>query len=371
MTLTSITRLQPNGCLKTIVIRRRKTDAELTADYVKQTMLAVKKSQPDKCWVWNAHELEPGILNRDTFLCKACGMLSSHNTANICRSCYTIYVRAKRCGVKVPVGARQSMVESADWWEQRDSYKQSQKDRLTRKAKQAIGAPKLAKVVTKASAYMLMLRGASKTYSLSTEVRKELRRLYANEISKIRNHNSVPYNTYAKQLPLSDEAKTDSTGQLHVKCKTCGSYHVPTMISVTNRIAVLAGQLTYKAQGERRASHGESNFYCSDKCKAMCSTFGLKGLKIIDPDCVHEARSYQSKQKQEKMQSQLDIVGCNFCDNEACSYIGTDLKFHHECLVKDGGEGVTDPRMQSLLCHDCHMEWHHKPGAKETMDLAN
>ncbi len=153
------------------------------------------------------------------------------------------------------------------------------------------------------------------------------------------------YESYGHQVLPEDKA-TDINGILFVKCKHCHILFPPTVSACRSRIR------TTRALG-----NGESNFYCSDKCKGSCVVFNFKP-RSTDP----RSKLFIEKEKRSKTrtcqtdhlkQLQCDEVGHNYC--EKCGDI-IDVDLHHTQPV--GTENSISSAGHILLCPGCHVELH-------------
>ncbi|MBU0958542.1 MAG: hypothetical protein KKB31_01225, partial [Nanoarchaeota archaeon] len=77
------------------------------------------------------------------------------------------------------------------------------------------------------------------------------------------------YNTYANQLKWCEEVRRDpeNPDYLQVKCTNCDDWFNPNRSAVSCRLQVI--------NGNGRGSE-ELNFYCSEKCKQVCSIYSQK-----------------------------------------------------------------------------------------------
>jgi len=111
---------------------------------------------------------------------------------------------------------------------------------------------------------------------------------------------------------------------------------------------------------EKPKGFGESNFYCSQKCKDVCPLFGLRNDPLKDTELRY---TYQEKQifNNEVLKRQKKENGYNFC--EKC-YSIKDLHVHHEKPVKTYPLMALDPDNGIVLCENCHYKYGHKTGTE-------
>ncbi len=153
------------------------------------------------------------------------------------------------------------------------------------------------------------------------------------------------YNSYHLRLPITDGATRGINGELQVCCKSCRQLITPTLKQVINRLWVVA-----------RIGHGESNFYCSDKCKSECTTYH-QSSRWTPKDTAHEARvakarGCQGKDKMILRQLQIDECGETYC--EKCRKYVPSPELHHTIEVAKDPEGSITVAGHMLVCDECH-----------------
>lgn len=148
------------------------------------------------------------------------------------------------------------------------------------------------------------------------------------------------------RIPSSDNPIIiDKT--VYVSCKNCGKLFSPRVIDIRTRISCLDG-----------VQSGESNFYCSDKCKEHCAVFNAKtnhpDPRLRKPKTeTAKARSCQSKTLK---QIQCDETnGQSYC--EKCGDL-IDVELHHTIPVAELPKDAINPASHILLCAGCHVTLH-------------
>jgi 5-methylcytosine-specific restriction endonuclease McrA len=150
------------------------------------------------------------------------------------------------------------------------------------------------------------------------------------------------YDTYEPQLSLTDKCRKNKEDKniLEVKCSVCKTFFIPSINSVTNRIAAIKG-----VQG------GEHKFYCSEECKQSCS--------------VYKKRLYQNGHPKTKIYSQEEYQQFREYvlerDDFKCQYCGQKAEHvHHERPQKLEPFFALDPDLAWSVCKNCHYEKGHK-----------
>ena len=150
---------------------------------------------------------------------------------------------------------------------------------------------------------------------------------------------------YNPDIPLKEKEI-----QVHCKYNECknskekGGWFAPTYIQLSERIRTL----------EKPKGFGESNFYCSEKCKDLCILYNLVGdpLKNIE-------KSYTQAEINiwKQMILELDNYQCQYCDE-----LATDV--HHIKPVKTHPYLTLDPDNGISFCEKCHYKYGHKIGTE-------
>jgi len=128
-------------------------------------------------------------------------------------------------------------------------------------------------------------------------------------------------------------------------------------------------QLYHRANAiENPKGFGESNFYCSEKCKEDCPLYNLKGDPLKETELPYTQVEKDIFNK-EVLERQRKEDGYNFC--EKC-FSTKDLHVHHENPVKTHPHLALDPDNGIVLCGKCHYKYGHKTGSEcSTGNLAS
>jgi len=165
---------------------------------------------------------------------------------------------------------------------------------------------------------------------------------------KIYAKNGVPvYDTFAYQLqPYGIECKRNEKDNniLEVKCMYCGRWYVPTYITVQNKIECI-----------KKSNKGESNLYCSDKCKHACPTYYQK----LYPKDFKLNTSREVQPALRKLVLKRDNYTCQKCGSK-----DKQLHCHHYEGIEVNPVESADIDMCIILCKDCHNEVHRQDGCK-------
>jgi len=155
------------------------------------------------------------------------------------------------------------------------------------------------------------------------------------------------YDTYALKLSFVEEVRRSPKDPniLEVRCTNCKSWYIPTAVAVYNRVAVLKGQ-----QG------GENRFYCSNKCKKICSIYG----KVLYQENHPRNKKLYTQEEYETFRQfvlERDDYKCQYCDDPATIV-------HHERPQKLEPFFALDPDFAWSCCEKCHYEKGHKTGTE-------
>ncbi len=140
----------------------------------------------------------------------------------------------------------------------------------------------------------------------------------------------------------------DELEVLGVECHYCSCIFVPRYTQVNNRLRAINTALI-----------GESNFYCSDRCKQLCTSYGFNST-YIDP----ESKLYKPKSEKQQArrcqtdhlkQLQIDEVGYNYC--EKCGEEVNTVELHHTLEVAKFGLESINSAGHLLVCGKCHKEF--------------
>ncbi len=163
----------------------------------------------------------------------------------------------------------------------------------------------------------------------------------------VKKKNIALYSTYNEQLRKYHEVKKANKNGLiviKVRCNYCGNFYIPTAVAVSNRLQTIRGQFT-----------SDNNFYCSDKCKRKCPTFGRK---LWPKDFLPEdnKRDPEVSRQLREMRIEIDDYKCQVC------YSKNKLECHHlDGVVLNPIESADIDRCVTL-CHTCHKDLHKIPG---------
>ena len=157
------------------------------------------------------------------------------------------------------------------------------------------------------------------------------------------------YESFSNRLLITDGATEGPYGELQVRCKMCQQLMTPTLVSVHQHIRCING-----------LDNGESNFYCSEKCKSECTIFGKSSnwvpIMITDYEAkVREARRCQAETKHRLRQIQMSLYGYHFC--EKCGVVVENNQLHHTIEVAKDPVGALSPAGHMLVCEPCHKEF--------------
>lgn len=165
--------------------------------------------------------------------------------------------------------------------------------------------------------------------------------------------NPVSYESYSNKLSkigvICYKNKTDER-VLDVECHYCNKIFTPDNKSIKNKI-----------RSSMDVGKGESNLYCSNKCKEACPTFNHRN-DHIDPRSIvaidkNDAYKVRNCQTDTLKQLQCDTHGYNYC--EKCGDI-IDVELHHTLNVSKYGSNAINSAGHILLCAGCHTDLHNK-----------
>ena len=130
---------------------------------------------------------------------------------------------------------------------------------------------------------------------------------------------------------------------LHIRCHEsgCKKWFRPTIQQVRNRLEAFNG-----------TTGGSNNFYCSEECKIMCSTFNQK-IQFKDQNDIK--RTYSTTELKEWSREVLRR------NNFICACCGDNATIgHHKKSKIEFPELALDPNNGMALCKLCHMPIFHK-----------
>ena len=171
------------------------------------------------------------------------------------------------------------------------------------------------------------------------------------------------YDTYGPQLSIFEEVHiymllvngvVYKTLQIRCNESGCRKWFLPTLIQVKNRLQSFNG------------AQGQSNFYCSEECKATCSTYG----QVLYPKDQNP-----NKKNLPYTRPEYDFYRQTVLEREdyLCEYCGVPATcVHHEQTQKEQPMLALDPDYGHACCDPCHYEYGHKTGTEcSTGNLAN
>jgi hypothetical protein len=173
------------------------------------------------------------------------------------------------------------------------------------------------------------------------------------KISETKKFSSIDYKKrYPWIFPIIEKIR-DKNKNVEVKCKNCNDWFVPTSTQLFERIR----QINY--------GNGGCYFYCSDKCKNICSIYNQKIYPkgyIISKNKVYTQEEYETFRE---FVLERDDYECQYCGNKA--------KFvHHERPQKLEPFFSLDPDFAWSCCEECHYKYGHKTESEcSTGNLAN
>ena len=170
-------------------------------------------------------------------------------------------------------------------------------------------------------------------------------------------HLQIPlYDTYYQQLIVFEEVRIYMLRigcvvykTLQVRCNesSCKKWFRPTIVQVTDRLMVFSG-----------FSAGQYNFYCSNTCKGLCSTF--RKIKYSRGFKTYKGNSRPGQPQWRKMVLERDNYTCQICG--FYSPDGKGLIGHHiEPVIRNPIESM-DIDVGITLCESCDKMVHRLPG---------
>ncbi len=156
------------------------------------------------------------------------------------------------------------------------------------------------------------------------------------------------YDNFSGKLVEDIRRNKDDKNILEVKCSynKCNKWFVPKLSDVYHRIESL----------NDIDGMGESNLYCSERCKKICSRFGLNHdpFEMKENNLIYTDHEYKTFRK-----FVLER------DNYKCQYCGKQAKhIHHERPQKLEPFFALDPDLAWSVCRKCHYEKGHKKGTQ-------
>lgn len=167
------------------------------------------------------------------------------------------------------------------------------------------------------------------------------------------------YDTYGPRLAIFEEVRIHMIRigcvvykSLQVRCNEsgCRKWFRPKCVHITNRLQI------FKNGG----NGGQCNFYCSEICKAACSTFKQQKYRVGERP-GQKTRKLPYAADEYKLYRQVVLERENYkC--EYCDAIATCV--HHEHPKKEQPMLALDPDYGHAVCKKCHMEYGHKEGTE-------
>lgn len=153
------------------------------------------------------------------------------------------------------------------------------------------------------------------------------------------------YDTYEPQLsPYGVECRRslDDMNILEVKCHlhNCSKWFKPNKYQSRMKISALNGK------------GGEHNFYCSDNCKILCPTFGLRSVDYLKTN-ISNKREDQSQLRQ--MVLKRDNYTCQECGKTIDE---VELHCHHILPINESPIESMDVDNCITYCKNCHKTKH-------------
>lgn len=163
----------------------------------------------------------------------------------------------------------------------------------------------------------------------------------------------VSFDIFEQQLSFCEELKRDVEDYrvLNVRCAYCGKWYRPEKLEVYNRVACL--------KNTDPNCGGESRFYCSEECKALCPIY----KKISWPDGYSSRTEVNSQLR--KIVFERDNWECQKCNSDK------SLECHHIDPVSQEPFFANDPDSCITLCKECHKFVHTKIEGCKYNELRN
>ena len=167
--------------------------------------------------------------------------------------------------------------------------------------------------------------------------------------------NKYPFFSQIEEMryrPGEKEIQVHCKNHLCPNSKEKGGWFTPTRGQIGHRVDAL----------ENPRGFGESNFYCSQKCKDQCPLYGLQHDPFKETKILYTQQEYQTFRQ---FVLERDNYKCQYCDE-----LATDV--HHERPQKIEPFFALDPDLAWSCCEKCHYKYGHKTGTEcSTGNLAN
>jgi len=154
------------------------------------------------------------------------------------------------------------------------------------------------------------------------------------------------YNTYAYRMDYAENCRrnNDDRNILETKCAYCGSWFIPTISQVYERIRALEGR-----------NYGEQRIYCSNKCKMECPIYH----QILYPKDSKPKTSREVHPELRQMRFKIDNYTCQKCGKHQ-GELKVGLHCHHIEGIRWEPLESADLDKCITVCKNCHLEIHKK-----------
>ena len=160
------------------------------------------------------------------------------------------------------------------------------------------------------------------------------------EYNKTYNKSNAKFNTYKDKLTIDESPRLASDGvSLEVKCRYCGKYYIPTMLSVRTRVQSLNN------------SKSENGLYCSQGCKDACPIYN----QVKYPKGYKKGTSREVQPQLRQLVLKRDKYTCQECGT-------TDIELHCHHIWPLNESPITSADVDECItyCKDCHKLKHTK-----------
>jgi len=168
------------------------------------------------------------------------------------------------------------------------------------------------------------------------------RRMSKGDVVKL----NIPlYSTFCDKLSIVEEIQTDLQDSriLNVRCFYCKEWFRPTRVNCDNRVQFILGH-----------TDRESRFYCSDKCKDLCSIFHKKYYPKGKNPRKHRNNSNYSESSLRVWSKIILEKYTNVC--ELCGGVASTA--HHIIPKKVDACRALDSDNGLACCSVCHNKIH-------------
>jgi len=191
------------------------------------------------------------------------------------------------------------------------------------------------------------------------EKQKEYYKNHKKEVASYKqkyNNSSAKFDLFYEKLKAYNKCRRDPNNPdlLQVKChrSECPEWFNPTTLQVLNRLRALNADISSR-------THGESNLYCSDKCKELCPVYNQKArLKTKKP------KKNYDREVQPELRAMVLERDNYTCQREGCNKSQKDnpqliLHCHHVKPINEDPICSADIDNCITLCAECH-KWIHQ-----------